>query len=207
MVGRALRLVLQIMNYFAHLVLSRPTVESTVGNLLGDFAKGVNRQKLNSSVSAGLDNHRAVDRFTDTHPAIRDLKQSFSPKRRRFAGIALDVYFDHLLMKHWHSIDSRPLPTVIDTFYQRIVDGQSLMPSQHMRSTTKRIVDYDWFGSYRDIDSIARALDRIASRIRYENRFDNAIDDILANQAKIDAAFLAFFPQLSGHVKTLALES
>ena len=88
------------MNYFAHLVLSQPTIESTVGNLLGDFARGVDQSKLEPAVLAGLKNHRAVDRFTDSHPEISALRQCFSSKRRRFAGIALDVYFDHLLMNH-----------------------------------------------------------------------------------------------------------
>ncbi len=195
------------MNYFAHLVLAQPTLESTVGNLLGDFAKGVNREQLETSVSAGLDNHRAVDRFTDKHAAVQRLKRAFSPNRRRFAGIALDVYFDHLLMKHWSNLDSRPLDTVIDRFYRRMSDGRSLMPNRHMRMTTKRMIDYDWFGSYRDLDSIARALDRIASRIRYDNHFDNAIDDIVANQQEIEAVFLDFFPELKSHVETLALET
>lgn len=196
-----------IMNYFAHLVLSQPTVESTVGNLLGDFARGLKREALHRSISAGLDNHRAVDRFTDAHPAVQTLKKAFSPKRRRFAGIALDVYFDHLLMKHWSSFGSQPLEIVINRFYQRMIDGQSLMPNRNMRSTTKRMVEHDWFSSYLKLDSITYALDRIAGRIRYENNFDNVIEDILANQDDIEAVFLAFFPELKMHITALALET
>ncbi len=195
------------MNYFAHLVLSQPTLESTVGNLLGDFAKGVKRDALRQSINAGLDNHRAVDRFTDTHPAIQALKKTFSPKRRRFAGIALDVYFDHLLMKHWQSFDSQPLETVISGFYQRMIDGRALMPNKHMRSTTQRMVEHDWFGSYLELDSIAHALDRIAGRFQHENNFDNAIEDILANEGNIEAVFLEFFPQLQRHISELAIET
>jgi len=195
------------MNYFAHLVLSQPTIESTVGNLLGDFAKGVDKNQLSPAVTCGLDNHRAVDRFTDTQESIAELKRLFSPQRRRFAGIALDVYFDHLLMKHWQAFDSRPLQTVIDDFYQRMTRGRDLMPGTHMRNTTQRIVEYDWFGSYRDIDSIAHALDRIAARLRFENRFDNVIEDIVANQTGIDEAFLVFYPSLVEHVDHLQIET
>lgn len=195
------------MNYFAHLVLAQPTVESTVGNLLGDFAKGIDRSDLASGINAGLTNHRAVDRFTDSHDSIQSLKRSFSSKRRRFAGIALDVYFDHLLMKHWQAFDERPLGVVIDGFYQRMMAGQALMPSDHMRRTTRRMVEHDWFGSYRDLDSVAHALDRIASRIRFENDFDHAIEDILANQENIGMVFTGFFTQLKGHVEALALET
>ena len=193
------------MNYFAHLVLSQPTVESTVGNLLGDFAKGVKREVLSPAVTSGLDNHRAVDRFTDAHESIQALKRLFSPERRRFAGIALDVYFDHLLMRHWAEFDTRSLEQVIAEFYQRMTEGQSLMPSAHMRNTTQRMVEYDWFGSYRDIDSIAHALDRIAARLRFKNRFDNSIEDILTNQGEIDTVFLTFFPLLKRQVETLKI--
>ena len=194
------------MNYFAHLVLAQPTVESTVGNLLGDFAKGVDRTALAASIDAGLINHRAVDRFTDSHDSIQSLKRLFTSHRRRFAGIALDVYFDHLLMKHWQLFDERPLDMVIDGFYQRMRAGETIMPNPRMRSTTQRMIEYDWFGSYREIDSVAHALDRIASRIRFENNFDNAIEDILANQENIETVFIDFFPQLKMHIATLALE-
>jgi len=195
------------MNYFAHLVLAQPTIESTVGNLLGDFAKGVKRDQLIQAVSSGLDNHRAVDRFTDANESIPSLKRLFSSQRRRFAGIALDVYFDHLLMTHWQQFDTRPLQTVIDTFYQRMLEGENLLPNQNMRSTTQRMVEYDWFGSYRELDSIAHALDRIASRLRFENQFEGSIEDILVNREAIDDAFLEFFPLLKSHVVTLQIET
>lgn len=195
------------MNYFAHLYFSQPTVASTVGNLLGDFTRGVDVQALPEAVQAGLQNHRAIDRYTDSHPIILELKSGFSPRRRRFAGIALDVYFDHLLMNHWSAFDSRPIDKVIQAFYARMLEGQALMPNARMRNTTRRMVDYDWFGSYSEIDSIADALDRIASRIRFENQFANAIEDLEYNRESLQRGFLAYFPQLVEHVRSLAIES
>ncbi len=195
------------MNYFAHLVLSQPTLESTVGNLLGDFTRGVDQSTLPEAVRAGLYNHRAVDRYTDADPAVQSLKQLFSPQRRRFAGIALDVYFDHLLMRHWTQFNAHALQQVIDNFYQRMLEGQGLMPSKRMRNTTKRMIDYDWFGSYQDINAIGGALDRLAGRLRFKNNFNNAIEDILANQAAIETTFLQFFPRLEEHIQSLRLEA
>ena len=194
------------MNHFAHLVLSQPTIESTVGNLLGDFARGLDQSALSPAVLAGLKNHRAVDRFTDNHPKVNAIKQCFSKKRRRFAGIALDVYFDHLLMRHWHQFDQRNLDDVIAEFYLRIELGQVLMPGSEMRRVTSRMISHDWFGSYRDIDSVAEALDRIASRIRFTNAFDNAIEDLQRNEDFILTVFLQFYPQLKAHVESLEFE-
>ena len=194
------------MNHFAHLVLSQPTVESAVGNLLGDFARGVDAETLPVSVHAGLINHRAVDRYTDSHPLVLDMKLSFSRRRRRFAGIALDIYFDHLLLTHWELFEQRELDELIADFYRRMSVGQALMPGAEMRRVTRRMIDYDWFGSYCNVDSIAESLVRVAARIRCANDFDNAIEDLQRNHESIRDGFLEFYPQLRQHVLDLAIE-
>jgi len=195
------------MNHFAHLVLSQPTIESTVGNLLGDFARGVDPHLLPEAVRAGLNNHRAVDRFTDTHPLVGEMKHGFSRRRRRFAGIALDIYFDHLLISHWEKFENRDLGPLISGFYQRMSDGQELMPGENMRRVTRRMIEFDWFGSYREIDTVAESLDRVAGRIRFANQFDNAIEDLLRHHEMIRDGFFEFYPQLQQHVADQAIES
>lgn len=195
------------MNHFAHLVLSQPTLESTVGNLLGDFARGLDQASLPQAVMAGLQNHRAVDRFTDAHPLVQEMKRGFSRERRRFAGIALDIYFDHLLIHYWQEFEQRHLESLIGEFYRRMSEGRELMPDENMRRVTGRIIEYDWFGSYRDIDAVAESLDRVAGRIRFANRFDNAIEDLLRNHDMICEGFLAFYPQLQQHVAELDIET
>jgi acyl carrier protein phosphodiesterase len=195
------------MNHFAHLVLAQPTLESTVGNLLGDFARGVDPDLLPRAVHAGLRNHRAVDRYTDAHPRVQEMKRGFSRRRRRFAGIALDIYFDHLLINHWSRFDTRDLEPLIEAFYRRMIDGRELMPGEQMRQVTRRMVEYDWFGSYRDRDAVAESLDRVAGRIRFENRFAGAIEELQRNHDLICEGFFEFYPALRRHVENLGLES
>ena len=194
------------MNHFAHLVLSQPTVESAVGNLLGDFARGLDLATLPPSVKAGLQNHRAVDSYTDRHPLITDLKNLFSSQRRRFAGIALDIYFDHLLINYWDRFEAGTPEQATQYFYQRLAAGQPLMPGEEMRRVTKRIIRYDWFTCYREIESIAESLDQVAGRIRFTNHFDNAIEDLQRNQTEIQEVFFEFYPQLKAHISALSIE-
>ena len=195
------------MNHFAHLVLGQATVESTVGNLLGDFARGLDQRQLDPAILAGLQNHRAVDRFTDNHPLVKQMRHGFSSQRRRFAGIALDIYFDHLLLVHWDRFDERCLEDTIAAFYQRMSEGRAMMPKEEMRRVTGRMIEYDWFGSYRELDAIAESLDRVAARIRFSNQFDNAIEDLQRNHESIRDGFFEFFPQLQQHVREQALET
>ena len=195
------------MNHFAHLALAQPTVESTVGNLLGDFARGVDPASLPASIQAGLRNHRMVDRFTDSHPLVMEMKRGFSARRRRFAGIALDIYFDHLLLNHWDRFEERGLEESIAGFYQRMDEGQNMMPHDNMRSTIRRMIDHDWFGSYRDLGAVAESLDRVAGRIRFANQFGNAIEDLQRNHESIRGGFFEFYPQLQQYVEEQAIET
>lgn len=193
------------MNYLAHLFLAQPTTPSRVGNLLGDFAKGVDTASLPPEVYRGLQNHRQVDLFTDQHPQVMALKPLFSQKRRRFAGIALDLAFDHFLIKHWEQFCAEPFPVMCQRYYASLLAGQNLMPAS-MQHTTQRIVAQDWFSSYATLEGVGYALDRIAGRIRFDHQFAGVYEELSARETEIEAAFLIFFPQLQQHVTTKRVE-
>ena len=195
------------MNYFAHLCLAQDTPESLVGNLLGDFMRGVDPRALPLPVYRGLENHRKVDRFTDTHPLIRELKELFDRDCRRFAGIALDIYFDHLLIKHWAHLEARKLDQVNEHFYSTLSNNLQLMPSERMQTVCSRIVSGRWFDAYAHQQNALEAVRRAATRIRFANSFDRACGELLRNQSEIEAAFLRFYPELAAHIRTLAIES
>lgn len=194
------------MNHLAHLCLAQPTVESRVGNLLGDFARGVDAGSLSVGLQNGLANHRAVDAFTDRHPQVRKAKTLFSDQRRRFAGVALDVLFDHYLIRHWTRFHNQNHDEFIASLYQDLTQGRDLMPL-HMQQVTLSIVERDWFGSYASLDNIGRALDRVAGRIRFPNQFAGIIEEIRAHDRDLEVAFLDFYPQLVDHVQDRALET
>jgi len=183
------------MNYLAHCFLAQRNRESIVGNLLGDFSKGVNEPALEQTIYQGLLNHRAVDRFTDAHSGVIQAKGYFSTQRRRFAGIALDVLFDHFLIKHWQSYSDISFIEFKKETYHLIEQGQPLMPSS-MQRVMSSVVKNDWFASYEQVEGIGYALDRIAMRIRFRNQFAGSIEDIKLHYEQLDRVFLQFFPQL-----------
>ncbi|SES70190.1 acyl carrier protein phosphodiesterase [Thalassotalea agarivorans] len=193
------------MNFLAHLFLAQPTPHSCVGNLLGDFRKGIARDAFPPLVLAGLENHYAVDKFTDTHPDILALKSLFSPQKRRFSGIIIDVTFDHFLLKHWQEYSTQNQQSYIAQCYQHLVDGHSYMPAS-MQLTIEKMVTQDWLSSYQDIEAIGRALNNIANRIRFKNQFQNSLEEINANYSQLEQTFLAFFPALMRHVNSQAIE-
>ncbi|WP_100640694.1 ACP phosphodiesterase [Marinobacter salexigens] len=183
------------MNHLAHLFLAPDSPEARVGSVLGDFTRGVDLAALPDSVRLGIRHHLAVDSFTDKHPDVLASKRLFSAQRRRFAGVALDILYDHFLLQHWSQFTDTDQSTFINTVYAELQSNESLM-SPDMARTTRHLVAHDWFGSYRDLDNIGFALDRVAARIRFQNSFAGIINEIRPLHTELEGHFLSFFPDL-----------
>ncbi len=193
------------LNYLAHLYLAQPTADSQFGNLLGDFGGRRLVGQLPVTVTKALDNHYLVDKFTDAHPLVKEAKQLFSPKRRRFAGVAIDVLFDHFLIQHWQKYNRQPLNDFKHTSFALLHKRLPVMPPR-MQHVVKHMTDNDWFKEYETLDGVGLALDNIAKRIRFTNTFAGAVEDIARHYTELDAMFVAFFPELIKHVNQFNLE-
>lgn len=188
------------MNYLAHLYLAQPAPDSYHGNLLGDFQRGVQVAKLRTPVYLGLQNHIFVDKFTDHHPEVQKAKTLFSPQRRRFSGIALDVLFDHFLIKHWSEFSDQTLDDFKYSAFAALRQQTNEMPD-NMQRVVSAMIAQDWFASYTSRAGIYRTLDNISRRIRFKNNFAGSGQDIEREYQTFESVFLNFFPQLVAQVK------
>lgn len=193
------------MNYLAHLFLSQPTAQSHCGNLLGDFRKGVVIDTLPEGVKLGLKNHYLVDKFTDAHPQVKAAKLLFHSPHRRFAPVALDMMFDHLLIKHWSRYTTTPFDQFCQHSYGLLYEAMPLMPA-HMHRTVAHMVEHDWFSSYAKFEGIAYAITRVAKRIRFRNEFAASVKTLECQYGAFETHFNRFFPHLISHVNTHQLE-
>ncbi len=187
------------MNYLAHLFLSKTDDHSLVGNLLGDFMNGWDVEDMPPGVLAGLQNHRAIDGYTDSHSVVRELRTLFSPERRRFAGIILDVAFDHYLLKHWDQFSSEDLDSFFDRVYESLNRTMHLMP-ERMQLVVTSMLSYRWLDTYRELDGVGFALDRMSQRLRVKNALPGSITEVKDNDVAIDSGFCNFFPDLLAFV-------
>lgn len=190
------------MNFLAHLQLAEASADSQFGALLGDFCQGIDLQAYPLSVQAAVKRHRQIDRFTDQHPHRRQFMARFSASRRRFAPVALDVYDDHLLIRHWGCFYKTAAPEQFQQLYLQLKQLFSCtypMPSA-MEHTLRLLISHDWFSQYSQQASIGKVLDRIASRIRFHNQFAGIIDELVQLDSELEQSFLQFYPELQAYV-------
>jgi len=162
--------------------------------------RGVRHEKLPEKVWQGVQLHRSVDGFTDSHPIVRDLRKRFRPEKRRFSGIVLDVVFDHFLIEHWERFSHDDFDRFVGNCYQELWAQRHLMPPR-MEMVVTWMIERDWIRSYAHLAHVGRALDGLASRLKMNHDFHGSIEEVHRHHAAIEEGFLAFFPDLVDHVK------
>ena len=189
------------MNYLAHLYFAEDTPESRVGNLMADFVRGpVDRQPYRGAVMRGMRSHVAVDRYTDGHDVVRESKALVSRPRRRFAGIIVDVCYDHFLARNWPDFSDEPLSDFIERTYGSLRAYRGDMPPV-MARVIRHMVKNDWLGGYREVSGIGRALDGLSTRLRRPNSLAGSVEELEANYEEMEGQFLRFFPDLVRHME------
>ncbi|KAF0811395.1 Acyl carrier protein phosphodiesterase [Andreprevotia sp. IGB-42] len=184
------------MNFLAHAYLARYSDEAMLGALLGDFAKADMLGLYPPTVVLEIMLHRQVDSYTDSHPVVLAGKALFAPERRRYAGIVLDVFYDHLLAANWPRYSDEALDDFTRRFYRALAQHHATLPPR-LQAIAPSIIAHDWLGSYRSMDNTAHAIGRIAGRLsRNGDLLRDGVLDLHAHYDALAAGFAVFFPEL-----------
>lgn len=184
------------MNYLAHLYLADYSDEALLGALLGDFVVGqAGLAEWPPATRLEIRLHRRIDSHTDAHPELLALKSAFPQGLRRFAGIALDVYFDHLLARDWTRHHAQPLQQFSARVYAVLLDRLPLLPPR-LRAVAPLMAEHDWLHGYRRREAVDRALMRIAQRLSRGQGLIDCLPILRALEADIESTFESFLPQL-----------
>lgn len=187
------------MNFLAHLLMGSQTPQQALGSLLGDFVKGpVQQIALPDEVRGGIWLHRRIDVFTDSHPLVLQSKARVSAERRRFAGIMVDMFYDHLLAHHWQRFSDQPLAVFAQQAYRDVLNQPELIPA-NARPVIAHMSEHDWLSSYAQLPHLHRALDNMARRLRRDNPLPGAVAELEADYAAFEDDFLHFMPEVQAY--------
>jgi len=189
------------MNFLAHLFLDSSSDDTLLGSLLGDFVKGDTEGRFSAAISDAILLHRKIDSFADAHMITRKSRNRISSLRRRFAGIIVDVCYDHFLSRHWRHFSTIDLKSFVDRVYAVLIKNRSLLP-ERLRHILPFMISQNWLGSYIHLEKVGYALDRIAGRLSRGGQFMRAVTEIEANYDALEIDFFAFFHDLIAFVGT-----
>ena len=181
------------MNFLAHALLAGEAPALVVGGVVGDWIKGPLPAGLPEDLARGVALHRAIDVFAETHPAFCASRARVSAARRRYAGVLVDIFYDHLLARDWPQYRQEPLGGYCATVYRQIADQLHYLPegSRHALALMAR---EDWLQSYAALEGIADVLARMARRARQPNPLAGGEAEFLAAAEGFERDFRDWLP-------------
>ena len=157
------------MNYLAHLVLAGDDENLRLGALLGDFVRGGEAlAAFSPEVRTGILLHRHIDVYTDALPDVMALREWFPDEFRRYAGIVIDLAFDHELTRHWEMTGGQTL----ESFDAGVRDMLARRAAE-VPAGLRRFMDYadrrGLFAAYRESAEVLHSLRGIGRRLSRPN--------------------------------------
>jgi len=181
------------MNVLAHALLARQAGCSLVGNLLGDFVRGAPPAHFPRRWQDGIRLHRRIDGFVDGHAASACSVARLPAAQRRWARVALDVYYDHLLARDWARHSEQPLAAFSAAVYAALDAQRAALPAGLVRFADF-MAERDLLVGYREPAVIAEVLTRMAGRARRPNPLAQVFADLRAADAGLGEDFATLFP-------------
>lgn len=188
------------MNVLAHIYLSGDSDKIIIGNYIGDYVKGRDYLKYPELVRKGIILHRHIDAFTDRHPVVHRSKLFFSRKYYKYAGVIVDILYDHFLTKEWDFFSRKPLESVTYNFYRALVNHYEILPD-NVRQMMPFFIINNWIESYQTVKGIKRVLNALSKRSSLPNETRWAIKTLKKNYFSLQDDFMEFFPQLIDYVE------
>ncbi len=139
--------------------------------------------------------HRAVDHFTDTHPVFLKAKELLAPSRRRFAGIVIDVLFDHFLAHYWKEFSDEGLDHFISEIYL-LLERRDEWLTPELRALVPRMKSENWLSNYGTIEDLSQTFKRISQRRDFLSPLVNAEEDLVTHYQSFSRAFHQFYPDI-----------
>jgi acyl carrier protein phosphodiesterase len=183
------------MNWLAHLVLSEPEPEFRVGNVLADILPITEIRQLPEAFQAGIARHRAIDSYTDKHPVFRQSIARIDPHFRRYGGVVMDIFYDHLLTTGWQRHTSTPLDEFVAQFFADVETCRRDIPADSY-NIFRRMRSDAWLTSYGDVDGVRLTLKRLSLRLRRPFDLGSAADELARHHVALEQDFAAFFPEI-----------
>ena len=187
------------MNFLAHSFLTFNDGQ-IVGQFLEDFIRNKDRYSFPKDIQDGITLHRAIDTFTDSHPAIHEAKKVFSPLVRLYSGAFVDVSMDYFLANDF-SLNSLKGWKEHSLKVFRVLNENEEFLSENFKKMLAKMEHDDWLYNYREDWGIKFSIQNVLNKAKYLDKDIPVFQAFLDNKEVLQKCYDEFFPDLLNHVK------
>ena len=189
------------MNFLAHAYLSFGQEEILVGNFIADFVRGKELENYPKKVQLGIQLHRAIDTYTDSHPLVKQVQSLLIPRFGHYSRVISDVFFDYFLAKNWRNYSNTDLEQFSLDTYRTLSTYPYELPEAFCRMF-HWMHTQNWLYAYRELAGIQAALNGLSRRARFDSKMNESTQVLWEKEEEIEAIFFAFFEDLETFAST-----
>lgn len=186
------------MNFLAHIYLSGNNDLVKIGNFMADGIRGKQYEHLPPDVQKGILLHRSIDTYTDNHPIFREGTKRLHEKYHHYAGVIMDVFYDHFLAKNWPQYSDEKLEDFVERFYQSLRDHYQLL-TEKTQGMMPYMIQHNWLLNYQYKEGIARILFQMDQRTKNNSKMQYSINELEQYYPLFESEFTRFFQDLRVH--------
>jgi acyl carrier protein phosphodiesterase len=188
-----------LMNFLAHIYLSGDSRELLIGNFIGDYIKGKEYEKYPPAIQEGILLHRHIDYFTDTHAITKSAKKLIRERYGLYAGIVIDIFYDHFLSANWDRFSEMPLKTYVRDRYRVLDSGFSMFPVG-VKSWFPYFIKSNWLEAYTSFHGLVMVFKRMSYRTSLPDHSEYAVAQLEENYDLMNDYFDEFIMDLQTYV-------
>jgi len=183
------------MNFLAHIYLSGDNDLLKIGNFMADGIRGKQFESYPNEIQKGIILHRAIDTFTDSHPIFRQSTKRLHENYHHYAGVIVDILYDHFLAKNWDSYSDVKLVDFVNRFYRSLEDNKNIL-SERTIAVMPILMKENWLVSYRSIEGINQILTQMDRRTKNQSKMRFATNELVEFYSEFETEFTEFFNEL-----------
>lgn len=166
-----------------------------IGNFIADHIRGNQFTHLHPEIQQGIKLHREIDTFTDAHPITRKSKRRLNKRYGLYAGIIIDIFYDHYLAKNWNDYSAVPLDVYVDAVYNLLESKKEILPEKTLYMMPF-MIDHNWLFNYQFKKGIQSVLNGMNRRTKNKGQMDLAFEDLNELDKEFQEDFREFFEDL-----------
>lgn len=173
---------------------------------MADSIKGRQFENYPLEIQKGIILHRFIDTYTDSNPVFRKSTKRLHENYHHYAGVIVDVFYDHFLAKNWSNYSDESLEDFTNSFYQSLQDNYDYL-SERTKGMMPYMIEHNWLVSYQTVEGISRILTQMDRRTKNASKMRFASNELIEYYSDFESEFITFFEdmRIESHQKLIML--
>ncbi|WP_089350320.1 ACP phosphodiesterase [Flavobacterium sp. ov086] len=183
------------MNFLAHIYLSGENDLIKIGNFMADGIRGKQFEHFPEDVQKGIILHRFIDTYTDSHDVFRQSTKRLHDKYHHYAGVIVDILYDHFLAKNWEKYSDEKLDRFVNRFYRALHENYPIL-TERTQDLMPTMIRENWLWSYHSVDGIQHILTQMDRRSKNQSKMQFATQELKEFYSEFESEFGLFFEDI-----------